>query len=153
MEFITIMNQGKLLWVLFSLLYYCVQADFIFEDFNQTLGLNINGDAATSGCNINETYITKYDGEQANINSNNIDINNTAITGKSGDLQTRQTIITNENESYNDSQINELEAQFGHRDTYAPGLNKGCRRRLRLTPSSPSKAGSVFYEKRVPVVS
>ena len=49
--------------------------------------------------------------------------------------------------------INELEAQFGHRDAYVPGLNTGCKRRLRLTPSAPSQAGSVFYEKRLPVVS
>ena len=32
------------------------------------------------------------------------------------------------------------------------GVTAGCSTRLRLTPSHPSKAGSVWYESRVPVL-
>ena len=142
-------------WLSFFTTYYThVDADFIYEDFNQTLGLNINGDAATSGCNISDRYIYS-DGEKTNHSTptTNDPISANVIVGKDGGLQSRQTVVTNTNDAKDDQLINELEAKFGHRDAYVPRLNNGCRRRLRLTPSSPSKAGSVFYERRLPVVS
>jgi len=124
-------------------------ADFIYHDFNQTLGLNFNGDAFTTGCNINNTYVTVEE-ENRNLEVNE---HNLVSIGKESDQQIKQTVITNDKDSTNDTNIIDLEAQFGHRDTYALSFKKGCKRRLRLTPSSPSKVGSVFYEKRVHVVS
>lgn len=132
--------------------YLPVYADFIYEDFNQTLGLNINGDADTSGCQLNETYVTKDYDDETDTDFSNVDSNVTVI-GRGYDLQSKQTFVTNLNASSDDLHINELEAQFGHRDVYLPSFKNGCKRRLRLTPASKSKAGSVFYEKRLPVVS
>ncbi len=133
--------------------YLHVCADFIYEDFNQTLGLNINGDADTSGCQLNETYVTKDYDDETDADSSIVDSNKTVIISRGDDLQSKQTFVTNQNASSDDLHINELEAQFGHRDVYLPSFKNGCKRRLRLTPASKSKAGSVFYEKRLPVVS
>jgi hypothetical protein len=138
-------------------LFHLVSADFIYTDFNQTLGLNFNGDAATSGCEIKETYVTRNNVETLRkINSSSVErgSNQTIVAvGKGNDLQSMETTVTNEHDNGNDSQTNDMEAQFGHRDTYKPSPKTGCKRRLRLTPSSPSTAGSVFFEKRLPVVS
>lgn len=41
---------------------------------------------------------------------------------------------------------------FGHRDEFDLAATAGCSSRLRLTPSHPSKAGSVWYQSRVPVL-
>ena len=38
-----------------------IRADFFYEDFDKTLGLNMNGDAVTFGCKINETYSTYHE--------------------------------------------------------------------------------------------
>jgi len=43
-------------------------------------------------------------------------------------------------------------AVAGHRREFEIAVNAGCSTRLRLTPSHPSKAGSVWYESRVPVL-
>lgn len=151
---VIIRQSQKIGIMLASILSYSstVHADFIYEDFNQTFGLTINGNAATSGCHGNETYTTNGEYETKSWNSTN-HINDTVIIGKGNDLQMKETVTTNENDSLDDAHIHEMEAQFGHREIYLPSLKTGCKRRLRLTPSSPSQVGSVFYEKRLPVVS
>ena len=133
-----------------------VEADFIYEDFNKTLGLNINGDAATFGCLINETYTTYHEQIAKHLDQesfNETDFLSKDIIGKGSGREYKQTVRTNMKTSEDDVEIHELEAQYGHRTTYGPGLSSGCKRRLRLTPSSASQVGSVFYEKRLPVVS
>ena len=119
--------------------------DFIYTDFNQTLGLVFNGNASTSACNKNQTYLSKRvpQREEQVI----------ASVTNDGGYESSEDIMTIEGDETDDF-VNEFHSQFGHRghaDLASP--NTGCKRRLRLTSSSPSQAGSVFYEKRVPVVS
>ncbi len=137
-----------------SITWCYVQADFIYVDFNHTLGLNINGDAATSGCNISEAYeYISNQGDGSKQNDHHKITDSRVVVGQEGGLQTRQSVTTNANHVEDDQSIHEMEARFGHRIAYVKGLNTGCKRRLRLTPSAASKTGSVFYEKRLPVVS
>ena len=63
------------------------------------------------------------------------------------------TVSTIGNNSSIDDGIAIHEGVFGHRREFDVGSTVGCSTRLRLTPSHPSKAGSVWYESRVPVVS
>jgi len=127
--------------------------DFIYPDFNQTLGLTFNGDATTSDCGLNNTYITtRLDGiKLANINGSNTREQSVFQISQEDGLQTRMDVVTNDGSSET-SNIGKLYAQFGHRNISQPSIRDGCRTRLRLTPSAPSKVGSVWYENRVPVV-
>ena len=77
-----------------------VKADFIYEDFDKTLGLNINGDAATFGCKIKETYST-YHEQIANRlkreKMNETDLSNSDVIGKgSTSHEYKQTVRTND---------------------------------------------------------
>jgi hypothetical protein len=42
-------------------------------------------------------------------------------------------------------------AVIGHRDYFQPAIVSGCPVRIRLTPSEPSKVGSIWYEYGLPV--
>lgn len=127
--------------------------DFHYPDFNQTLGLTFNGDATTSNCGLNNTYITsRFDGIRLkNISESNIKDQVVSHISQEDGLQTKKTVVTNDDSSET-SDISKLYAQFGHKDTFQSNTSNGCSTRLRLTPSAPSKVGSVWYEKRVPVV-
>lgn len=121
-----------------------VNGDFIYSDFNQTLGLVFNGDASTSACNKTQAYFSKRVPEQETPIKSSV-IND-------GGYEASEETSTNEGDDV-DEMTNEFKSQFGHRDQFVSSPKTGCSRRLRLTKSSPSQAGSVFYEKRVPVVS
>lgn len=61
------------------------------------------------------------------------------------------TVETMQHNSSNDD-IAIHNGVFGHRDEFDLAATAGCSSRLRLTPSHPSKAGSVWYQSRVPVL-
>ena len=133
------------LHLLFSLAsIHPIVGDFIYPDFNQTLGLVLNGDASISSCHKAQKYVS------------NVEQDDEIVTKKSerreGGFEIQEETSTNIREE--DDQANyRFMSKFGHRDEYRASPQDGCKTRLRLTPSSPSKVGSVFYEKRVPVVS
>ena len=133
------------LHLLFSLtLSYPIVGDFIYPDFNQTLGLVLNGDASIASCHKAQKYVS------------NVEQDDEIVTKKSerkeGGLEIQEEISTNVREE-GDQGNYRFRSKFGHRDEYRASPQDGCKTRMRLTPSSPSKVGSVFYEKRVPVVS
>jgi len=130
-----------------------VAGDFLYSDFNQTLGLTFNGDATTSDCGLNNTYITtKFDETKLkNTSGPNNTEQQVSHIGRENGLQTRKEVVTNDDNSKTNN-ISKLYAQFGHKDIFQSSVVDGCKTRLRLTPSAPSKKGSVWYEKRVQVV-
>ena len=116
-----------------SIIPIICEGDFIYTDFNQTLGLVFNGNASTSDCRSRR--VSKI----------------SEVTSRGGYESVEEIMTIDGTET--DYETGYL-ARFGHRSNV--GLvspDTGCKRRLRLTSSSPSQAGSVFYEKRLPVVS
>lgn len=139
--------------VVYFLTLFQVEAIFHYQDFNQTLGLVINGDAMTTICLNNTSSETSFiqSGEKRGMHVTKI-------------VSTHENTIANndnDNEAI-DSQyeasknISETIAQFGHRDHEVLKNNtvndELCRTRLRLTPAKADQVGSVWYEKRTPVV-
>jgi hypothetical protein len=129
-----------------ALLLQCsfVVSDFSYVDFNKTTGLVFNGAAMSTDCNEASEFVNKDQDET----EDNPKINQYGLTA-TNDLLT--TVETARNNSANDT-IDLYEAVFNHRDEFAVGLTSGCSNRLRLTSSNPSKAGSVWYQSRVPIL-
>lgn len=128
-------SKVRVLCILFRLiLLHATEGDFIYQDFNHTLGLVFNGNALTSACD-----------DSILSNETKSSLNNR------GGYESTQKTETNMGQDINEL-TNEFISQFGHRDEFKSNPVSGCPRRLRLTPSLPSQAGSVFYEKRVPVI-
>lgn len=132
--------------LLFSLttLLHPVGGDFIYPDFNQTLGLVLNGDASISSCHEAQSYVSNVEQDDEIVIKKS--------ERKEGGLEIQEEISTNIREE-GEQEDYRFRAQFGHRDEYRASPQDGCKSRIRLTPSSPSKVGTIFYEKRVPVVS
>ena len=129
------MSKVKGLRVLLCLIVVqTIVGDFIYPDFNHTLGLVFNGNASTSACDDS-------------ISPLKID----STFNNRGGYESTQNTKTNDGQDVNEL-TNQFQSQFGHRDEFESNPHAGCPRRLRLTSSLPSQAGSVFYEKRVPVI-
>mmetsp|Transcript_17661 Transcript_17661/g.24912 ORF Transcript_17661/g.24912 Transcript_17661/m.24912 type:complete len:142 (+) Transcript_17661:349-774(+) len=114
---------------------------FFFPDFNQTLGLVFNGDATTSDCYEMEEDLNPVEVERL---------------GELYGLHYKEVTTTEKNSSAPNiglKSLYEYNAQFGHLDTYKSSIKDGCKTRLRLTSSRPSQVSSVWYAKRLPVVS
>ena len=72
--------------------------------------------------------------------------------GEKSLMQTRRTVKTNdENGTFSDS-IKDTISSFGHRDEFVDSKTTRCATRVRLTPSTPSTSGSVFFTNRLPVL-
>lgn len=135
-----------------------VCGNFIYPDFNHTLGLVFNGNATTTDCGLEAhirsvsigSILSPASGVDATGNSSQTESIAPRKSEKCG-IQTKEVTETNEHTNYSDS-IRWREAQFGHRDYFVPSNKTGCSTRLRLTDSVPSQAGSVWYEKRLPVL-
>lgn len=120
-------------------------ADFSFVDFNHTVGLVFNGAASSVDCGESSEFAREGNDAQ-DIGYPKIDQYGLTATT---DIFT--TVETATNNSSNDT-IYLDNAVFGHCDEFATGTTAGCSNRLRLTPSHPSKAGSVWYQSRVPIL-
>lgn len=122
-------------------------SDFYYTDFNQTTGLVFNGAAQNTNCDEASEFV------ESDL-SNDDDRNENDRQTKYGALPTTDTFTTiatvQHNSSSDDIAIHD--AVFGHRREFETSVTTGCSTRLRLTPSQPSKAGSIWYESRVPVL-
>lgn len=119
--------------------------DFVYQDFNETTGLIFNGDAGTTSCfDDKERDYGDVQGKADRFNENVI-----KERGETTDLISESSVETNL-EIYN-AEIERLQAGFLHRQgtVSAP---KGCKVRARMTPSGPSKAGSVWARDKSPVL-
>ena len=86
-------------------------------------------------------------------NDNNPNLHQYGITATSDLFATVETAAARNSSANNTTTFDNFEATvFGHRDIHEAAAIAGCSNRIRLTPSHPSKAGSVFYESRVPIL-
>ena len=121
-------------------------SDFLFADFSRTTGLVFNGAARPTDCDEVSDFVESVtdDGTSSGFLYQH---------GHTATTEVFSTVRTvGKNSSDNDG-IAIHEGVFGHRREFDVGSTAGCSTRLRLTPSHPSKAGSVWYESRVSVVS
>lgn len=147
-----------ILYILFSTVY--INADFVYPDFNDTFGLVFNGDAKTADCNIDRKYTTvnfpshtENDINQHTQNSTSQSLGQTQVgLGESRGYQTEYYIETSPKENHAFNKSENIMNGFGHRDSYIHSPKDGCATRLRLTPSHQSKKGSVWYQKKLPVL-
>ena len=151
---------------MFTIIYsnnYC-NADFTYPNFNQTHSLVLNKDAAiVITCNQsnkhNNTLGYEYDNnDDDDTNNNSLDEEESILQHyqEEDGMQTKRITLTNR--IYNTTFLTQnLESNFGDRiDLDEVDRRKAysdCNARLRLTPSAPSKRGSVWYRKLLPVVS
>lgn len=120
-------------------------SDFVYADFNETAGLKYNGDAGTTNCNGNkENMYGDYQGVADRFDeSSSVEIGETtAITAES--------FVETNIESTNKETTESL-AGFIHRFDQKSSPDS-CRVRSRLTPSGPSKVGSMWFLDPAPVV-
>ena len=150
------------------LIMFCSRskADFNYLNFNQTHSLVLNRDAAIvitcnqSNISNHDSNIIGYDYHNAN-NPDNVTIEDHEEPmlqqyQEQDGMQTKKVTSTNRN--YNTSFLTQnLESNFGDRidldEVDRIKAYNDCNARLRLTPSAPSKRGSVWYRKLLPVVS
>ena len=124
---------------IFIILPSTVRSGFIYEDFIQTTGLVLNGDARTCACNSTQNYDEKEDGS----------IDSISEIETEGNMLIQKLISVSRNDTIN-TYTNALGASFGHRERYI-AEETNCFQRLRLTRSLQSQVGSVFYERMLPV--
>lgn len=119
-------------------------SEFQYSDFSQTLGLVFNGDASVA-----TVCISTDESDSAPLH----------YQEKVGDYNTStivQTVPVHNLE--NGTMLEKTIAKFGHRYDVNTTLGTSdstsdhCPSKLRLTPSHPSKAGSVWYQTLLPVV-
>ena len=144
------MNQVVSVIVLLLAQFHVTLSDFLYADFNKTTGLVFNGAASPTACEGSSNVVV-----ESNSTSNDEDEQSRLYQyGHTATTDVFSTVETIPHNSSNDD-IAVRYAVFGHRPEFDVdvALTTGCRSRLRLTPSHPSKAGSVWYDSRVPVVS
>lgn len=149
------MRLSNVLVAALSLFATSTGAVFHYHDFNQTLGLVLNGHATTSDCGQKKTTIdagvssSEENGTTTTLSSNMtlLFIERAEIDG----INSRHMVETSTEDEYS-SLIDKREANFGHLDNFASSKATGCPTRLRLTNSYQSQVGSVWYHKRLPVV-
>lgn len=122
--------------------------DFFFEDFEITAGLRFNGVAGVSDCSDATNYnYTSLD----DMNDQNADDETPQVYRESTDTASITTTVTADtiNEVAN---VSRFKAVFPHRSSAMPALRKICPKRLRLTPSRPTRVGSVMGIESHPVM-
>ncbi len=147
--------------ILFLNLLSVVNGDFFYADFNQTLGLIFNGAAKTTKCiQILNDFVPISYNNNSNIDDkienepNDSDDNEVLLrSSEEGGIQSQETMFTEGKFSEHDVPHKNKASAFGSRARTVGYIRSECSTRLRLTPSARSKAGSVWYQKRIPVVS
>jgi hypothetical protein len=116
----------------------------VYRDFNETDGLQFNGAAATTSC-FNDTLKT-YGDVQGDADRFNEDV--LKERSETTVLISESTVETNE--EFRNAETDQTQAGFIHRANTKSAPSR-CAVRVRLTPSGPSKAGSVFFREQAPV--
>jgi hypothetical protein len=127
----------------FLIIPFLVQSGFIYDDFIQTTGLVINGDARIWACDSTKDSFEK---DQDSIDALLLP---SISVEKEGNMLIQKVLSVSRNDTI-DTYTNKLGASFGHRETHI-AVETNCVRRLRLTQALQSQVGSAFYERMVPV--
>ncbi|CAE7692754.1 unnamed protein product, partial [Symbiodinium microadriaticum] len=118
---------------------------FVYVDFNDTTGIVFNGDAGTTVCRDDE--MLRYGDVQGKADL--FDEGGSSIErGETTDLTFESTVETNL-AIYNE-EIEKYLSGFLHRG-FTVTSPSTCKGRVRLTPSGPAKAGSIWFRDDVPV--
>uniref|UniRef100_A0A7S3GU82 Legume lectin domain-containing protein n=1 Tax=Spumella elongata TaxID=89044 RepID=A0A7S3GU82_9STRA len=130
--------------VFLSLFCVLANASFVYRDFNETDGIHFNGAAGTTRC-FNDT-LEAYGDYQGDADRFNEDV--LTEIGETTVLISESTVETNED--FRNNETDNTLAGFIHRSGTKSAPNR-CAGRIRLTPSGPSKAGSIFFVDQAPV--
>eukprot|EP01031_Cornospumella_fuschlensis_P035520 gene35520-43063_t len=117
---------------------------FVFRDFNITTGLLFNGDAGTTNCrNYSLNRYGDYQGKADRFNEDSF------IERGETTVLVSESIVETNDASFNNETNRNLAGFLNRDDTIqAPDF---CNVRLRLTPSGPSKVGTVWFTDPAPV--
>jgi len=120
--------------------------DFMYPDFNNTLGLKLNGAASTTNCV--DVHYNAYGPTQAAADTFAAELDDQFLEDmESQEFQTVETAVRDD--VFDD--INADSAIFGHRDSYVAAPDERCGVRVRMTPSQPHQIGSFWYTAPLPV--
>mmetsp|Transcript_25436 Transcript_25436/g.24326 ORF Transcript_25436/g.24326 Transcript_25436/m.24326 type:complete len:447 (-) Transcript_25436:165-1505(-) len=128
--------------VLFCFTYF-VTSDILYSDFNDTTGLQFNGDTGTTNCfDFKPNFYGDVQGKADKFSE--------ILPVERKETSSTISEVTIETNGRGKNLITKTLAEFGHRnDTISSPT--ACSVRTRLTPSGPSKAGSMWYRESVPV--
>uniref|UniRef100_K3WJM2 Legume lectin domain-containing protein n=1 Tax=Globisporangium ultimum (strain ATCC 200006 / CBS 805.95 / DAOM BR144) TaxID=431595 RepID=K3WJM2_GLOUD len=123
-----------------------VEAEFVYYDFNGTMGLVLNGNAATSSCaRIARNEYSETTGRN--------DVREASLETVHHQLLERVVLEATETENHATSARIAVEtAGVGHRDVFFPSQEERCAVRLRLTASQPRQVASAWYAEPLPVL-
>mmetsp|Transcript_2409 Transcript_2409/g.3778 ORF Transcript_2409/g.3778 Transcript_2409/m.3778 type:complete len:448 (+) Transcript_2409:82-1425(+) len=125
-------------------IFVFVRGDFVYRDFNETDGLKFNGAAGTTNCFNNS--LNTYGDVQGDADRFNEDV--LTEIGETTVQISESTVETNED--FRNEETDNTQAGFIHRANTKSAPTR-CAVRVRLTPSGPSKAGSLFFVEPAPV--
>ena len=117
-----------------------VVSDFIYEDFESTIGIDFNGVASTSSCDEGKRLAYQVNHGTADVNLKTPPSTTEEDTNQA---QFQETIM--ENVDYKSSSVTTETSILGHRENWGRSFYTGCRVRLRLTSSEPSQVGSIWH--------
>ena len=123
------------------------QSDFLYPDFESTIGIDFNGAAATSSCD--EGKRLRYQPRHGTADQN---IQVPPSTSEEGTDQVQFQEVKMDTTTSEASKITADTAILGHREKWGNSFYTGCRVRLRLTPSEPAKSASVWHSRPVAIL-
>jgi hypothetical protein len=136
------------LWLIAIFASGTFAADFFYRDFGELAGLRFNGAAAVSDCSDGTNYnYTSVD----DANDQNADNEQALIYHERTDTASIDTVVTADTKQ-EISNVSKYHAVFPHRSGAQPAVRVPCPQRLRLTPSRPSRAGSVMRVEPSPLL-
>ena len=127
-------------------------ADFQYVDFESIIGLDLRGSASTSSCDAGKRLVYRKD-KDGNVLHGNMDDSSEVIlptTQEDDNFAQFQEVETDTKEG--SERVSKDTALLGHRDVYGFAPDDGCRTRIRLTPSEPSKSGAVWHSRPLAVL-
>ena len=130
------------IFVLIAFFQNVSRGDFLYPDFESTIGLDFNGAAATSSCD--EGKRLKYQPRHGTADQNN---EVPPSTSEEDTQQAQFQTVRMDDTTQATSKVKDTTAILGHREKWGNSFYTGCRVRLRLTPSEPSKTGSVWHAR------